>query len=315
MGSLTPFKLPVIDFTKEDMKPGTDSWVSARRESVSALEEYGCFVALYDNKVLADVHERVFKGLVELFDLPTNVKVQNKSTKPLYGYVGQIPIVPLYESMGIDHANTLQGIQSFTKLMWPHGNHDFSEAMLVYSKLAAELEEMVVRMVFESYGVEKYYESHVKSACYLARVMKYREAQENEPKLGFVSHTDKSFMSTIHQNCNINGLEIKTKNGDWFGVQLSPSSIVVMAGDAIMAWSNNRIKSPHHRVMMEGKGPRYSIAQFSFMEKTIIQTPTELVDDDHPLQFKPFDHLHYLDFFSKEENRRLPCALKTYCGV
>lgn len=81
------------------------------------------------------------------------------------------------------------------------------------------------------------------------------------------------------------------------------------------AWSNNRIKSPHHRVMMEGKGPRYSIAQFSFMEKTIIQTPTELVDDDHPLQFKPFDHLHYLDFFSKEENRRLPCALKTYCGV
>lgn len=105
----------------------------------------------------------------------------------------------------------------------------YSEAMLVYSKLAAELEEMVVRMVFESYGVEKYYES-----CYLARVMKYREAQENEPKLGFVSHTDKSFMSTIHQNCNINGLEIKTKNGDWFGVQLSPSSIVVMAGDAIM---------------------------------------------------------------------------------
>lgn len=124
MGSLTPFKLPVIDFTKEDMKPGTDSWVSARGESVSALEEYGCFVALYD-KVSAEVHDKIFKGLVELFDLPTNVKVQNKSTKPLYGYVGQIPIVPLYESMGIDNANTLQGIQSFTKVMWPHGNDDF----------------------------------------------------------------------------------------------------------------------------------------------------------------------------------------------
>lgn len=112
-----------------------------------------------------------------------------------------------------------------------------SEALLAYSKAAAEVEEMVVRMVFESYGVEKYYESHIKSVNYLARVMKYKEAQVQEPKLGFVAHTDKSFMSTIHQN-QVNGLEIKGKDGQWFGVELSPSSIVVMAGDAIMVRYN-----------------------------------------------------------------------------
>lgn len=106
--------------------------------------------------------------------------------------------------------------------------------MLAYSKAAAELEEMVVKMVFESYGVEKYYESHIKSVNYLARVMKYREAQVEEAKLGFVAHTDKSFMSTIHQTNQVNGLEIKGKDGQWFKVELSPSSIVVMAGDAIM---------------------------------------------------------------------------------
>lgn len=89
-------------------------------------------------------------------------------------------------------------------------------------------------MVFESYGVEKYYESHIKSVNYLARVMKYREAQVEEAKLGFVAHTDKSFMSTIHQTNQVNGLEIKGKDGQWFKVELSPSSIVVMAGDAIM---------------------------------------------------------------------------------
>lgn len=89
-------------------------------------------------------------------------------------------------------------------------------------------------MVFESYGVEKYFDSHIKSANYLCRVMKYREAKVNESKMGFVSHTDKSFMSTIHQN-RVNGLEIKAKDGEWFGVELSSSSsVVVMAGDAIM---------------------------------------------------------------------------------
>ncbi|KAL2516553.1 2-oxoglutarate (2OG) and Fe(II)-dependent oxygenase superfamily protein [Forsythia ovata] len=313
MGSLTLHKLPIIDFTNENLKPGTASWSKTCKEVISALEEYGCFVASYD-KISLELSDGVFHALEELFNLPTEIKVQNRSTKPLYGYVGQIPFIPLYESMGIDDANTLQGIQSFTKVMWPNGNYVFSEKLLPYTKLAAELEQTVVRMVFDSYGVEKYYDSHIKSANYLCRVMKYREAKINESKMGFVSHTDKDFISTIHQN-QVNGLEIKAKDGEWFGVELSSSSsIIVMAGDAIMAWSNNRIPSPHHRVTMEGKEARYSIAQFSFMEK-IVQTPEELIDEEHPLQYKPFDHLKYLEFYSKEENRRLESAIRTYCGV
>ncbi|KAL7162382.1 hypothetical protein ACSBR2_042797 [Camellia fascicularis] len=155
-------------------------------------------VAVYD-EVSLDLHDKVFNKLEELFDLPTTTKMKNKSSKPLYGYVGQIPIVPLYESMGIDDANTLEGIQNFTKVMWPNGNDGFSEAMLPFSKAIAELEQMVVKMVFESYGVEKYYEPNLKSASYLSRVMKYRRPEMNESNMGFVAHTDKSFMSIIHQ--------------------------------------------------------------------------------------------------------------------
>lgn len=66
---------------------------------------------------------------------------------------------------------------------------------------------------------------------------------------------------------------------------------------------------------MEGKEARYSIAQFSFMEKLMVHTPQELVDQEHPLVYKPFDHLKFLDFYSKEENRRLESAITTYCGV
>ncbi|EYU21589.1 hypothetical protein MIMGU_mgv1a024911mg [Erythranthe guttata] len=226
MGSLSQeHKLDVIEFSDKNSKPGTESWSKTCDEVVSALEKYGCFVASYD-KLTQETHTTVFQALEELFDLPTQTKVQNKSTKPLYGYVGQIPFIPLYESMGIDDADTLQGIQNFAKVMWPNGNNDFSEKLVWYTKLAAELEKIVVQMVFERYGVGKHYESLIGSANYLCRVMKYREPKSNENNMGFVSHTDKSFMSTIHQN-QVDGLEIKTKDGEWFGVhQLSSSSVI-----------------------------------------------------------------------------------------
>ncbi|XP_057503960.1 probable 2-oxoglutarate-dependent dioxygenase AOP1 [Actinidia eriantha] len=312
MGSLVQHKLPIVDFTKENLKLGTNSWHKASRVVVSALEEYGCFVALYDGVSLG-LHDEVFHAMEELFNLPTSTKVQNKSNKPLYGYVGQIPIVPLYESMGIDEANTIEGIQKFEKAMWPNGNDGFSEAILSFSKLIAELEQLAVRMVFESYGLEKYYESHLNSASYLCRVMKYRSPENEESNMGFVAHTDKSFMTVLHQN-QVDGLEIKAKDGQWFGVELCPSSFVVMAGDAIMAWSNGRVHSPLHRVTMNGNKARYSLGQFSFMKETV-KTPEELINDEHPLQYKPFDHLEFLDFYSQTENRRLENAIRTYCGI
>lgn len=306
-------KLPTIDFTnKRNLKPGSSSWLATSIEATRALEEYGCFIAEYDNVPL-DLNDAVFRALQDLFRLPIETKVQNKSTKPLYGYVGQIPFIPLYESMGFDYSNTLDGVQSFTDVMWPNGNEAFSGTLLAYNRLVAELEEMVTRMVFESYGVEKKLDAHRKMVTYLCRGMKYRGPEKNETNMGFVAHTDKDFITVLHQN-GINGLEVKARDGQWFTVELLPASYIVMSGDAAMAWSNDRLHSPYHRVTMNGKESRYSIAQFSFLEG-IIETPEELVDEEHPLQFKPFDHLKYLDFYSREENRTLESAIRTYCGV
>ena len=47
------------------------------------------------------------------------------SKKPYHGYVGQYPMVPLFESMGIDDANVYENVESMTNIMWPHGNPSF----------------------------------------------------------------------------------------------------------------------------------------------------------------------------------------------
>lgn len=96
---------------------------------------------------------------------------------------------------------------------------------------------MVVKMIFKSYGVEKYHDSHAKSATYLCRAMKYKTPDKDQSNMGFVSHTDKDFVTILHQN-QVNGLEIKARDGEWFSVELSPSSFIVMAGEAAMVMHN-----------------------------------------------------------------------------
>ncbi|GKV35775.1 hypothetical protein SLEP1_g43995 [Rubroshorea leprosula] len=213
-------KLPVLDFTKGNLKPGTESWLSACKNVRKALEEYGCFIV--ENKM------------------------KNRYEKPLNGYVGQIPKLPLHESMGIDNATSLEGTQYFTNLMWPEGT----------AISAAEIDQMVSRMIFESYGVEKYHDAYIGSTTYLLRLLKNRVPKEGEPNLAFVTRTDKSFANILHQN-QIDGLE---------------------------AWGNDRVLSPSPQVIMRGNVDRYSLGLFAFNDG-IIEVPKELVDEEHPLRY------------------------------
>ncbi|XP_050234356.1 probable 2-oxoglutarate-dependent dioxygenase AOP1 [Mercurialis annua] len=300
-------KLPVLDFSKETLKPGSSSWLKACGEVRLALEEYGCFVVEY-NKLTAGLRNEVFGKLKELFDLPTEVKMQNKCKRPLISYIGQNSRIPLHESMGIEDAETPEAAHNFTTLMWPHGNDRFRESIHAYGKLSAELDKIVTRMLFESYGVEKYHDSYVDSTCYVLRLLKTRAPKEDESCMGLGAHTDTSFTTILHQN-QINGLEIDTKDGRKIDVDFSPSSFVVMAGDALMAWSNDRIKSPTHQVRMNGNVDRYSMGLFTFNNGTL-QVPEVLVDLDHPLMYNPFNHL---DFLQSYQNNRRP--IKAYCGI
>ncbi|KAG5583010.1 hypothetical protein H5410_053637, partial [Solanum commersonii] len=46
-----------------------------------------------------------------------------------------------------------------------------------------------------------------------------------------------------------------------------------------------------------------------------IKAPKELVDEEHPLLFKPYDILGYFEFFGTEAGREAgPNVLKAYCG-
>lgn len=124
MGSEILPKLPVLDFSRKDLEPGTTTWFKTCNDVRRALEDYGCFIMEY-NKLPSELRGEVFGCLKDLFDLPTETKMKNRYEKPLNGYVGQILKLPLHESMGIDDATSLQATQNFSNIMWPQGNDHF----------------------------------------------------------------------------------------------------------------------------------------------------------------------------------------------
>lgn len=122
MGTET-LKLPVIDLS--NLKNETEeTWESVKIQVRQALEEYGCFEATFDHIPL-HLQTSVLDGLKQLFDLPLAIKLCNTAERPYHGYVGQVPSLPLYESLGIEDALSPRKIDTFTNLMWPKGNPSF----------------------------------------------------------------------------------------------------------------------------------------------------------------------------------------------
>ncbi|KAJ6701023.1 2-OXOGLUTARATE (2OG) AND FE(II)-DEPENDENT OXYGENASE SUPERFAMILY PROTEIN [Salix koriyanagi] len=87
MGSLSLPEIPVIDFSKENLNPGTSSWLSTCRDVMYAFEEYGYFVAVHD-KVPLKLHNDLFSTFKDLFGLPLETKRKNVYDLPYFGYVG-----------------------------------------------------------------------------------------------------------------------------------------------------------------------------------------------------------------------------------
>ncbi|KAG2331322.1 hypothetical protein Bca52824_002502 [Brassica carinata] len=294
-------QLPVIDFSDQILRPGTSKWDKVKADVRKALEDYGCFEAFFD-KVSVDLDKSVFEAMEELFDLPVQTKQRN--------------------SFGIDEANLVEKVNDFTRQIWPdHGNKRISGTMHGFSEQLAKLDVMVRRMLIESFGIEKYIDEHLNSTNYLFRMMKYTAPPDDdggneETKLGLRSHTDKNILTILHQY-QVDGLEIQTKDEKWIKVKPSHHhSFIIMVGDSLCAFLNGRLSSPYHRVLMTAKKTRYSTALFSVPKSgVIIDSPEELVDEEHPRMFKPFEYNDYRDFFNTEAGRTAQSTLHAFCAL
>lgn len=117
-------KVPTIDFRNPELKPSTKQWDFTKSQVTQALQEYGCFEAIYD-KLPDDTREAMLGTLKEIFEFPLETKMKNVSKKSFNGYLGQLPTLPLYESVCIDNLLQPGSVETFANIFWPDGNPDF----------------------------------------------------------------------------------------------------------------------------------------------------------------------------------------------
>jgi isopenicillin N synthase-like dioxygenase len=313
MGSEEQSKLPFVELKEANLTPGTSCWKSTSDYVRQALETYGCLVVSYEKSQSEAVRNDMFTlTSEELFGLPPETKVKHTNPFAGFGYGGNFSTMPLFEYFGIQDAETLEGAEQFSTLMWPNGHNKFSETLYSYCQLLLELHHAVMKMVIGSYGLDKYYDPLIQSSFYMTRIMKYNAPGKNESRIGIVPHRDKSFMTVIGTN-EVKGLQIETPDGEWIDFEPSPSKFIVVVGEAMMAWSNGRLYCPLHKVVARGTEEKYSVGIFSFI-RGILQVPEELVDDEHPLKFKSFSNLEFLES-CREGGQCMRSAIHAYCGI
>jgi len=105
---------------------------------------------------------------------------------------------------------------------------------------------------------------------------------------------------TLLIGASADGLELLTRENDWFPVKAHGEDLVVNVGDMLQRLTNNKLKSTTHRVVnppREKMGfSRYSVPFFlhpkSGMDLTCLPS---CVDKDHPKQYEDITAGEYLD--------------------
>ncbi|CAH2053621.1 unnamed protein product [Thlaspi arvense] len=267
-----------------------------------------------------ELRKAVFKASEDVFNLPLETKLSTKSDKLIYkGYL-TIPTMPLYEGMGFYGVDSPEVVDELTHKLWPQGNITFSKNVQSFVEKLIELNVKVRAMTMESFGLEKYIEEHLNSAKNHLQLIKYKgvDNDNTEGNLGFEPHIDRQFLTILCQNDVVDGLKIKTKDGEeWIKAKPSQdSSFLVIAGASLHLLLNGGVFPPLHRVVITGKKDRYVAGLFlPPKEGLIINAPEEIVDDEHPRLYKPFDFQAYLKFTNTNTKGRDLSSLKTYCAL
>ncbi|CAL1375137.1 unnamed protein product [Linum trigynum] len=325
VGAEKPYEIPFFDFGaagEEEITTvdGGERWRELCDKVREACETHGCF-CFTTVKAPLKLREGMAEGLRQLFDLPVETKERHVSPKPYRSYLGKKDAVPYLESFGIDDqapdVDDEAALKAFTALMWAQGNPEFRESASEMRAKMLDMNLLIMKMLLASYGlVTTLSHAAADTTTSYFRLMKYN-VPPAAAGIGMVAHTDKSTLTILGQN-DVQGLEVqpkdRTDDSCWVQVVIPEGAFVAIVGDALKAWSNGRVHSVRHRVVLRGEKERYSWGSFlAPKDDATVEAPAELVDKDHPLLYRPFAYADFLLYCSVSKLKE--DALKVFAGL
>ncbi|SEM42891.1 Isopenicillin N synthase [bacterium A37T11] len=150
---------------------------------------------------------------------------------------------------------------------------------------------------------EDYFEEMVHNGNSILRAIHYFPIEHPENLPGDAvragAHEDINLI-TLLIGASADGLEVLTREGNWYAVKAQGEDIVVNVGDMLQRLTNNRLKSTTHRVVNPPlalmKTSRYSVPFFLHPQaKTSLAVLPNCVDNTHPKIYPDCTAGEYLD--------------------
>ncbi|XP_057978292.1 gibberellin 20-oxidase-like protein [Malania oleifera] len=308
-------QLPVLDMSQ----PVQPSFLSSLSQ---ASQEMGFFY-ISNHGISRDLFGKVCLLSKHIFGLPLESKLRLGPLSSTKTYTPRFIASPFFESLRVSGPDFFASAKNSADALFDKQHSDYSEILEEYGNKMEELSKRIIEVVLMSLGddfVGKFYEPDFNNCHGYLRIVSYSPPDNVEEKEveGLGMHTDMSCITIVYQD-EIGGLQMRLREGEWMDIQPREGSLVVNIGDLMQAWSNGRLRSSEHRVVLRHAVNRLCLAFFwCFEDEKVILAPDEVVGEGNPRIYRPFVCLDYLKFRESDEEgkfEKVGYTVKDFAGL
>uniref|UniRef100_A0A0D9XAW9 Fe2OG dioxygenase domain-containing protein n=1 Tax=Leersia perrieri TaxID=77586 RepID=A0A0D9XAW9_9ORYZ len=291
-------KLPVVDLAL--LRRGPEQRAAVLRTLDAACREYGFFQVVNHGVDRADV-AAMLDVARRFFALPQRERE---------AYMSPDVRAPVRYGTSFNQVNdAVLCWRDFLKLAcnlplvdcvdsWPSSPPDLRAVASGYAAASQRVFMEVMEAALEALGVAGgEVMGDLRKGTQMMTVNCYPECPQPELTLGMPPHSDYGFLTLVLQD-DVAGLQVM-HDGDWLTVDPLPGSFVVNVGDHLEILSNGRYRSVLHRVRVNSKRLRVSVASFhSVAADRVVSPAPELIDDEHPRRYMDTDLATFLAYLT-----------------
>nr|XP_043635218.1 gibberellin 20-oxidase-like protein [Erigeron canadensis] len=314
LASKTSIELPVFDVSK----PLTPSCLSSL---TLACKEWG-FFHIINHGISKELYIKLRYLSNQLFDLPYEQKFKAGPSSNIKTYTPHFIASPFFESIRVSGPNFFESAESSAEVLLNQTKSEFSEVLREYGSIMRTLSNKIIEMLLMCLGADfgKKFKSEFSDSEGYLRINNYSppDVIGKDDVEGLGMHTDMSCITIVYQD-EIGGLQVRSKEGKWMDIDPCAETLVVNIGDLMQAWSNGKLRSSEHRVVLKECKNRFSLAFFwCFEDDKVVFAPEEVVGQKSLRAYRPFLCSDYMKFRQNSEKgkfEKVGFTVKDFAGT
>ncbi|KAM6555146.1 hypothetical protein CsatB_015908 [Cannabis sativa] len=179
------------------------------------------------------------------------------------------------------------------------------EILEIYSSELAKLAKSIISQMEKVLGIANKEISRLVEldGIQTINMINYPPCPQPEKVIGVKPHSDTVILTILLQANQVEGLQVK-KDGKWVLVKPLPNAFIVNVGDILEILTNGLYPSIEHRVVVNPKQERLSIATFLNPNLEFdIGPASSLITPQNPPKYKTVTNKEYVkNTFSNEPN-------------